>query len=264
MKKKLVLILVSGLLAVSMTACGGGNSSEPDTDTQTEGSQEDETENNDTSDTQTTDDDGETGDKKTITSVDEIEEQYKFVLDGQEYQLMYSKLSDFLNNGWTYGGVHPGAVYAKEDLIEIPEGTELESLTYLDMDIQKDDATVSVRVINVEEDTRLLEECEVASITITEGMPLSFETEAGVSLGDTLSDAKAAYGEYDYGVSEGDTSLSYNFYSSYENYISDDLVLDFNIDGLDEQSLAMDDLRFQSPEGSDVINYIFMEYYPNA
>ena len=88
MKKKLVLILVSGLLAVSMTACGGGNSSEPDTDTQTEGSQEDETENNDTSDTQTTDDDGETGDKKTITSVDEIEEQYKFVLDGQEYQLM--------------------------------------------------------------------------------------------------------------------------------------------------------------------------------
>ena len=157
MKKKLVLILVSGLLAVSMTACGGGNSSEPDTDTQTEGSQEDETENNDTSDTQTTDDDGETGDKKTITSVDEIEEQYKFVLDGQEYQLMYSKLSDFLNNGWTYGGVHPGAVYAKEDLIEIPEGTELESLTYLDMDIQKDDATVSVRVINVEEDTRLLE-----------------------------------------------------------------------------------------------------------
>lgn len=253
MKKKLVLILVSGLLAVSMTACGGGNSSEPDTDTQTEGSQEDETENNDTSDTQTTDDDGETGNEKTITSVDEIEEQYKFVLDGQEYQLMYNRLSDYFSNGWAYG-----------DLYDVPEGTELETFTYMDVDIQKDDATVSVRLINLEEDSRPLEECEVASITITEGMPLSFETEAGISLGDTLSDAKAAYGEYDYGVSEADTSLSYNFYSSYENYVSDDLVLDFNIDGLDEQSLAMDDLRFQSPEGSDVINYIFMEYYPNA
>ena len=67
MKKKLVILLAIGLFTISMTACGGGNSSEPDTDTQTEDSEE--TENN-----------------KTITSVGKIEEQYKFVLDGQKHR----------------------------------------------------------------------------------------------------------------------------------------------------------------------------------
>ena len=244
-KKKLVMLLAIGLFTISMTACGGGNSSEPDTDTQAEDSEE--TENN-----------------KTITSIGEIEEQYKFVLDGQEYQLMYSRLSDFLDNGWTYGRVHPNElVYTVNDLVDVPEGTELEPLTYLDVDIQKGDAVVNIRVINVEEDSRMLDDCEVASITVTEeDMPLSFQTGAGISLGDTLSDAKAAYGKFEYGFSEGDTSISYDFYSSYNNYISDDLVLDFNIDDIGEQSLAEDNLRFESPEGSDVINCIFMEYYP--
>lgn len=247
MKKKLVMILALGLLSASMTACEGANSSERGTDMQTEDSQETENE-------------------KTITSVSEIEEQYKFVLDGQEYQLMHSRLSDFLDNGWAYGRIHPNElVYTEADLVDVPEGTELEALTYLDMDIQKEGAVVDIRVINVEEDTRLLDDCEVASITVAEeDMPLFFQTGAGISLGDTLSDAKVAYGTYDYGFSEGGTSISYHFYSSYNNYVSDDLVLDLNIDDLDEQSLAEDNLRLESPEGSDVINYIFMEYYPNV
>lgn len=261
MKKKLVLFLTVGLLSISMTACGGGKSS--GTDTPKQNSQE----SDEASDTeQETGDSGDTGKEKTITSIEEIEEQYRFVLDGQEYQLMSSSLSDFLNNGWDYNGVHSGTVaFSGDEMVEVPEGTELESLTYLDLDMKKEDASISIRVINVEEDSRPIEECEIASITVTEeNMPLFFQTGAGVSLGDTLSDAKAAYGEYEYGFSEGDTSISYNFYRSYESYVSDDLTLDIHIDSLDEQSLAEDQMLFQSPEGSDVINYIFMEYYPNV
>ena len=262
MKKRLVMILAAGLLAVSMTACGGGKTS--GTDTPKQDSQETDQGSDDTQETDDTDD---TAEEKTITSVEEIEEQYRFVLDGQEYQLMSSRLSDLLNNGWTYNGVDTGLVASVGDeLVEVPEGTQLESFTYLDMDMKKDDAVISIRVINVEDASRPIEECEIASITVTEeNMPLFFQTGAGVSLGDTLSDAKAAYGEYDYGFSENDTTVDYDFYGSYENYVNGGSTLgDIHIDDLDEQSLAEDKLRFQSDEGSDVINYIFMEYYPNV
>lgn len=259
MKKRLVMILAAGLLAVSMTACGGGKTSGTDapkqdsqeTDPGSDGAQEA----------------ADTAEEKTITSIEEIEEQYRFVLDGQEYQLMSSRLSDLLNNGWAYNGVDTGLVASVGDeMVEVPEGTQLESFTYLDMDMKKDDAVISIRVINVEDASRPIEECEIASITVTEeDMPLFFQTGAGVSLGDTLSDAKAAYGQYDYGFSENDTTVDYDFYSSYENYVNGGSTLgDIHIDALDEQSLAEDELRFQSDEGSDVINYISMEYYPNV
>lgn len=261
MKKKVVMVLMAGLLAVSMTACGGGKTS--GTDAPEQDSQETDTGSDGT---QEEDDADDTAEEKMITSIEEIEEQYRFVLDGQEYQLMSSRLSDLLNNGWAYNGVDTGvAASVGDELIEVPEGTQLENLTYLDMDMKKDDAVISIRVINVEDASRPVEECEIASIAVAEeNMPLFFQTGAGVSLGDTLSDAKAAYGGYKSGFSENDTTVIYDFYKSYENYVNGGASLDIHVDALDEQSLAEDELRFQSDEGSDVINYIFMEYYPNV
>lgn len=237
MKKKIVTMIAAGLLVLSMTACGE-NSNNTDASAGTE-----------VSDTADAGEDDTADEEKSITEISEIEDKYKFVLDGGEYQLMYTKLSDLFNDGWGY-----------DDMYADAQGIELEPLTYGDIYIQKGEASISIRVINLEEENRVIEDCEVAQITISSDMSIPFRTGEGISIGSTIEEAKEAYGVYDYGFTEGDTGISYNFYSSYNN--NNNISTEIHIDGLDEQSLGKDTLKFQTDEGSDVINYIFMEYYP--
>ena len=88
MKKKIVTMIAAGLLVLSMTACGG-NSNNTDASAGSE-----------VSDTADAGEDDTADEEKSITEISEIEDKYKFVLDGGEYQLMYTKLSDLFNDGW--------------------------------------------------------------------------------------------------------------------------------------------------------------------
>lgn len=244
MKKKLLALIVAGAVFATVTACSGTgeNNTEPAGENGSavtdENSETDEEINSDVS-----------GEEREITSLDEIRENYIFTLDNTEYQLPCG-VTEFTSNGWDYP--------------EEYQGGTLEAMSYTDVQFAKGETSLTLRVINTTDADKAIDDCQIAAITVQENTGVSFSTGKDIHIGSSLADVKEKYGTYKYGFYEDEISLSYDFSRSYEFYLKadDDFSFDVNIDGINEQSLNADTLKFLASEETGKVNEIYMEYYP--